>query len=164
MHALLCCAQLAWLAVHWPLAIKRARYTGRCMRRLALCSILTRLLDHVHGMPCVHVRMQVLSESGIASGVRRIEAVAGPAAVEYLAGVDTLVRGLAGSLKVKPDELPSRVAAMQVRRGGEVQVQREGCRCLGPLVLRVWVHGRMSCPPLHACMRKGVLRPDGACL
>lgn len=43
---------------------------------------------------------KIVSESGIASGIRRIEAVAGSAAVEYLNGVDSIVRGLAGSLKV----------------------------------------------------------------
>lgn len=44
---------------------------------------------------------KVVSEGGIASGVRRIEAVAGAAAVEYLNGVDGIVRQLAGSLKVR---------------------------------------------------------------
>lgn len=44
---------------------------------------------------------KVVSEGGIASGVRRIEAVAGQAAVEYLQGVDAVVRSLAGSLKVR---------------------------------------------------------------
>ena len=56
---------------------------------------------------------KVVSEGGIASGVRRIEAVAGQAAVEYLNGVDGVVRGLAGALKARPDELGARVAAMQ---------------------------------------------------
>ncbi|GLC40229.1 hypothetical protein PLESTF_000911100 [Pleodorina starrii] len=56
---------------------------------------------------------KILSESGIASGIRRVEAVAGPAAVEYLQGLDSLVRGLAGQLKLKPEEVPARVAAMQ---------------------------------------------------
>ena len=43
---------------------------------------------------------KVVSEGGIASGVRRIEAVAGAAAVEYLNSLDGVVRQLAGSLKV----------------------------------------------------------------
>ena len=54
--------------------------------------------------------MQVLSESGIASGVRRIEAAAGPAAVEYVNSIDGAVKQLAQQLKAKPEELPGRVA------------------------------------------------------
>ena len=54
--------------------------------------------------------MQVLSESGIASGVRRIEAAAGPAAVEYVNSIDGTVKQLAQQLKAKPEELPGRVA------------------------------------------------------
>eukprot|EP00884_Botryococcus_braunii_P001202 jgi/Botrbrau1/11082/Bobra.0302s0024.1 len=55
---------------------------------------------------------KVLSESGIASGVRRIEAVVGPALVAYLNQVDGVVRTLAAQLKVRPEEIPSRVAGM----------------------------------------------------
>ena len=53
--------------------------------------------------------MQVLSESGIASGVRRIEAAAGPAAVEYVNSIDSAVKQLSQQLKAKPEELPGRV-------------------------------------------------------
>lgn len=55
-----------------------------------------------------------MSESGVASGVRRIEAVAGQAAVEYLQSLDAIVKTLAGSLKVKGEDLPARLAALQV--------------------------------------------------
>jgi alanyl-tRNA synthetase len=51
-----------------------------------------------------------VSEAGIASGVRRIEAVVGPAAVQYLNQVDGIVRALASQLKIKSDEIPGRVA------------------------------------------------------
>ena len=53
---------------------------------------------------------KVVSEAGIASGVRRIEAVVGPSAVAYLNTLDGVVRALAGQLKVKYEELPARVA------------------------------------------------------
>lgn len=60
---------------------------------------------------------KVVGESGVASGVRRIEAVAGQAAVEYLQLLDGVVRTLAGSLRVKLEDVPGRVAALQVRAG-----------------------------------------------
>lgn len=56
---------------------------------------------------------KVLSESGVASGVRRVEAVVGGALVEHLNAVDSVVRSLSGSLSAKPSELPARVAALQ---------------------------------------------------
>jgi alanyl-tRNA synthetase len=43
---------------------------------------------------------KIVSESGIASGVRRIEAVAGAAAVQYVHRLSTRMRDLAASLKV----------------------------------------------------------------
>lgn len=55
---------------------------------------------------------KIVSEAGVASGVRRVEAVVGPALVEYLASVDAVVRALSSSLSAKPDDLPARVAAL----------------------------------------------------
>lgn len=52
---------------------------------------------------------KVVSEAGIASGVRRIEAVVGPAAVEYLNEIDGVVRTLATQFKVKYEDLPGRI-------------------------------------------------------
>ncbi len=43
---------------------------------------------------------KVLSESGIASGIRRIEAVSGAAAVAYVTAMDGVVRNLTAALKV----------------------------------------------------------------
>lgn len=60
-------------------------------------------------------RDQIISEGGIASGVRRIEAVAGAAQVEYLRAVDGIVRELSSRFKVKPEAVVERVTAMQVR-------------------------------------------------
>jgi alanyl-tRNA synthetase len=56
---------------------------------------------------------KVVSEAGVASGVRRIEAVCGSAAVSYLDAADGALRRLAGGLKVAPLEVPARVEALQ---------------------------------------------------
>ncbi|MBV8886003.1 MAG: alanine--tRNA ligase [Chroococcidiopsidaceae cyanobacterium CP_BM_RX_35] len=56
---------------------------------------------------------KIISETGIASGVRRIEAVAGPAVLEYLNVRDRIVRELSERFKVKPEELPERVTSLQ---------------------------------------------------
>lgn len=63
-----------------------------------------------------------MSEAGIASGVRRIEAVVGPAAVQYLNQVDGIVRALASQLKIKSDEIPSRVAGAEYASPNTVSV------------------------------------------
>lgn len=54
---------------------------------------------------------KILSESGIASGVRRVEAVAGPAAVDHLDTLDDIVRAIGKQLKAKNEDLPSRVTS-----------------------------------------------------
>ncbi|GMH41527.1 hypothetical protein BSKO_09437 [Bryopsis sp. KO-2023] len=56
---------------------------------------------------------KVLSEMGIQSGVRRIEAVAGPGVMEYLSSVDKVVRSLRSGLKLEAEKIPGRVEAMQ---------------------------------------------------
>ena len=56
---------------------------------------------------------KIVSETGIASGVRRIEAVAGPAVLEYLQVRDRIVRELSDRFKVKPEELPERITGLQ---------------------------------------------------
>jgi alanyl-tRNA synthetase len=54
-----------------------------------------------------------VSETGVASGVRRIEAVAGPAVLEYLNVRDAVVRELGDRFKAKPEELTERVTNLQ---------------------------------------------------
>jgi alanyl-tRNA synthetase len=56
--------------------------------------------------------VKIVSESAVAAGVRRIEALTGRGALQYLTDQDNLVRAAAGALKVKPEELPERVAAL----------------------------------------------------
>ncbi|MBD0336993.1 MAG: alanine--tRNA ligase, partial [Cyanobacteria bacterium Co-bin13] len=56
---------------------------------------------------------KIISESGVAAGVRRIEAVAGPAVLEYLNLRDAVVRDLSDRFKAKPEELPERVTNLQ---------------------------------------------------
>ncbi len=56
---------------------------------------------------------KIISEAGVASGVRRIEAVAGPAVLEYLNVRDAVVRDLGDRFKAKPEELPERISALQ---------------------------------------------------
>jgi len=56
---------------------------------------------------------KIKSEQGIASGIRRIEAVAGPAALEFLYERESVVRDLSNQLKVACSELPARVTGLQ---------------------------------------------------
>jgi len=55
---------------------------------------------------------KIVSEAGIAAGVRRIEAVAGPGVVELLGERDETVRALAGALRVPPGEIAARVSSL----------------------------------------------------
>jgi len=56
---------------------------------------------------------KIISETGIASGIRRIEAVAGQAVLEYLKVRDTVVKELGDRFKAKPEELPDRITNLQ---------------------------------------------------
>jgi alanyl-tRNA synthetase len=54
----------------------------------------------------------VVGEGAVASGVRRVEALTGEAARAYLTARDARLREAAATLKVAPDEVPQRVAAL----------------------------------------------------
>ncbi|BAY78238.1 alanyl-tRNA synthetase [Nostoc linckia NIES-25] len=56
---------------------------------------------------------KIISEAGVASGVRRIEAVSGPAVLDYLNVRDKVVKDLSDRFKVKPEELPDRITTLQ---------------------------------------------------
>ncbi len=56
---------------------------------------------------------KIVSESGIAAGIRRIEAVAGPAVFDYLNERDVVVKQLGEHLKAQPNEILERVLSLQ---------------------------------------------------
>ena len=59
---------------------------------------------------------KIVSESAVSSGVRRIEALTGEAARNWLVARDEAVRAIAGTLKTSPDEAPARVVALVEER------------------------------------------------
>ncbi|MBO8141452.1 MAG: alanine--tRNA ligase [Firmicutes bacterium] len=70
---------------------------------------------------------KIVAETGVAAGVRRIEAVAGEPAWEYVAAQDRLVREMAGRLRTVPQEMPKHLDGVlaDVRR---LEKERESLR------------------------------------
>ncbi|MEL7067810.1 MAG: alanine--tRNA ligase [Cyanobacteria bacterium J06581_3] len=56
---------------------------------------------------------KIISETGVAAGIRRIEAVAGPAVLDYLEVRDRIVRDLSATFKAKPEDISDRVTSLQ---------------------------------------------------
>ena len=56
---------------------------------------------------------KIVGESGVAAGIRRIEAVAGPAVLAYLNERDAVVKQLGERFKAQPAEIVERVASLQ---------------------------------------------------
>jgi alanyl-tRNA synthetase len=56
--------------------------------------------------------IRILSDSAVGAGVRRIEALTGEAAREYLSTQDERVKSLAAILKVQPDDVLARVESL----------------------------------------------------
>ena len=64
----------------------------------------------------------IVAEGGVAAGVRRVEAITGDNALAYMQGMETVLGGVAGTLKVLPGDVQARVYSIldQVR-----QLERE---------------------------------------
>ena len=60
--------------------------------------------------------LKIVSETAIASGVRRIEALTGAAAEAYLADEEALLRESAAALRTSPAELPGRIVNLVEER------------------------------------------------
>ena len=54
---------------------------------------------------------KIVAETGVAAGIRRVEAVTGDNALAYLQQIERTLGGVAGALKVTPAEVPARVSA-----------------------------------------------------
>jgi alanyl-tRNA synthetase len=66
---------------------------------------------HVRALGDIQL-FKIISESAVSSGVRRIEALTGEAARQWLGDRDARLREAAAALKSAPDEVPDRVAAL----------------------------------------------------
>jgi alanyl-tRNA synthetase len=60
--------------------------------------------------------VRIVGESAVGAGVRRLEALTGPAALAYLNEQDERVKTLASALKVQPAEVQARVEALMDER------------------------------------------------
>ena len=60
--------------------------------------------------------IKITSESAIAAGIRRVEAVTRDGAFEHLAAQSNVLTQLASELKTTPTEVPERIAALQAER------------------------------------------------
>jgi alanyl-tRNA synthetase len=56
---------------------------------------------------------KIIAEAGVASGVRRIEAIAGQAVLEYLTVRDNITKDLSDRFKIKPEEISDRITGLQ---------------------------------------------------
>src|SRR5690606_30579530 len=70
---------------------------------------------HVRALGDIQL-LKIISESAVSSGVRRIEALTGEEARQWLLARDNKLREAASALKAAPDEVPARVAALVEER------------------------------------------------
>ena len=70
---------------------------------------------------------KILSESGIAAGVRRIEAVSGQGALDFVNANEALLRDVAGQVKAGRDDVSTKVAQL-VERGRALERELQALR------------------------------------
>jgi alanyl-tRNA synthetase len=87
---------------------------GADVRVVDLPGVSMELCGGIHVSNTAEIGLfKIVSEIGVASGVRRIEAVAGPAVLEYLNIRDQVVRDLSDRFKVKPEDISERITSLQ---------------------------------------------------
>ena len=80
---------------------------------LGVASYSTELCGGTHVTALGNIALfKIVSESAVASGVRRIEALTGEAARAWLTTQEDRLKAAAASLKARPEEVPARVTAL----------------------------------------------------
>ncbi len=87
---------------------------GNEVRVLDLPGVSMELCGGTHVSNTAEIGLfKIVSETGVAAGIRRIEGIAGPAVLEYLNTRDEVVKDLSDRFKVKPEEIPERITTLQ---------------------------------------------------
>lgn len=60
--------------------------------------------------------LRIISEGAVSSGVRRIEALTGEAARQWLVGREDMLKAIAGAMRTAPDDVAARVSALMDER------------------------------------------------
>jgi alanyl-tRNA synthetase len=133
-----------WIAEAHPLAVEemdleRARAAGavamfgekygEVVRVVDVPGVSMELCGGTHVANTAEIGLfRIIAETGVAAGIRRIEAVAGPALLPYLRERDRVVRELAERFKAQPGEILERVAAQadELRVTGKELVAARG--------------------------------------
>jgi len=107
------------------IAIFEEKYGDR-VRVVSFGDVSTELCGGTHARATGDIGvLKIVSESGIAAGVRRIEALTGRAALLYMRNQEHLLRNLAAKLKAAPAELPDRVdKLLEERRALDREVEQ----------------------------------------
>jgi alanyl-tRNA synthetase len=92
------------------LSMGTTRPDGRLPYSVELCGG-----THVRALGDIAL-FRIVSESAVASGVRRIEALTGEAARQSFVEEDAALKAAAAALRVRPEEVPARVAALEAER------------------------------------------------
>ncbi|MCC6203290.1 MAG: alanine--tRNA ligase [Gammaproteobacteria bacterium] len=99
---------------------------GEQVRVLRMGTFSTELCGGTHVSRSGEIGLfKIVSESGIAAGVRRIEALTGAAALAYVVALENQRRSLAERLKTSPEDLDSRIDQALTRlRDQEKEIER----------------------------------------
>lgn len=86
---------------------------GQQVRVVEVPGVSMELCGGTHVSNTSEIRgFKIISEQAVASGIRRIEAVAGDAFIEYVTSRDAYLKNLCSILKVKAEEVTSRVETL----------------------------------------------------
>lgn len=96
----------------------------------------------------------LLSERGIASGVRRIEAITGQKALDYVASQNEVLEEAAGLVKGRWEELPQKLAQLQEEKKELEQTVRKLKDRAGSDIIKDMVSERKSLDDIYVYVKK----------